>query len=52
MTSMAPLSVDGLMEFHAVETESLRLRTYCIVLSRLRLRYVCSGEDEPGESGA
>lgn len=32
MTSMAPLRVAGLMEFHAVETESLRFRTYCIVL--------------------
>lgn len=31
ITSMAPLSVAGLMEFQAVETESLRFRTYCIV---------------------
>lgn len=28
---MAPLSVAGFMEFHAVDTESDRLRTYCMV---------------------
>ena len=31
MTSMAPLSVAGLIEFHVFETEPLRLRTYCIL---------------------
>lgn len=28
---MAPLRVAGLMEFHAVDTESLIFRTYCIL---------------------
>jgi hypothetical protein len=31
MTSIAPLRVAGLMEFHAVDTESLRFLTYCMV---------------------
>jgi len=30
MTSIAPLRVAGLIEFHAVETESLRFLTYCM----------------------
>jgi len=30
MTSMAPLSVAGLMEFHVFETDPLMLLTYCI----------------------
>lgn len=27
---MAPLRVAGLIEFHAVDTESLKFRTYCM----------------------
>ena len=30
ITSMAPLSVDGLMEFHVLETDPLMLLTYCM----------------------
>lgn len=30
MTSIAPLNVAGLMEFHVFDTEPLILRTYCI----------------------
>lgn len=30
MTSIAPLSVAGLMEFHVFDTDPLILRTYCI----------------------
>lgn len=30
MTSIAPLKVAGLMEFHVFETDPLMLRTYCI----------------------
>lgn len=36
ITSMAPLRVAGLIEFHAVETESLRFLTYCMVCERAR----------------
>lgn len=31
ITSMAPLNVAGLIEFHVLETEPLILRTYCMV---------------------
>ncbi len=30
MTSIAPLNVAGLMEFHVFDTDPLILRTYCI----------------------
>ena len=33
MTSIAPLKVAGLMEFHVLETDPPRLRTYCISCS-------------------
>lgn len=31
ITSIAPLSVAGLIEFHVFETGPLKLRTYCIL---------------------
>lgn len=31
---MAPLRVAGLIEFHAVETESPKLRTYCMAVEQ------------------
>ena len=30
ITSMAPLSVAGLIEFHVLDTDPPRLRTYCM----------------------
>lgn len=39
ITSMAPLKVAGLMEFHVFETEPLILLTYCMAQHSTRTRY-------------
>lgn len=57
-TSIAPLSVAGLIEFQVFETDPLKLRTYCMAqcLVRLpaqrvrrRLRAMLAGEEEEEE---
>ena len=35
ITSIAPLSVAGLIEFHVLDTDPLMLRTYCILGRKL-----------------
>lgn len=54
MTSIAPLSVAGLMLFHVLETEPLMLRTYCIAPDGVkhperRLSYSNPGSKWPSE---
>jgi len=51
ITSMAPLRVAGLMEFHVFETEPLILLTYCIVdIERLKLN-IHSADDGKDDEG-